>query len=45
MAFIIDAFAGIIVDWRVSSSMRTVFVLDVLDQARWTHRPSYPLTE
>lgn len=40
MAFIIDAFAGHIVGWRVSSSMETTFVLDALEQALWARRPS-----
>lgn len=30
VAFIIDVFAGVIVGWRVSSSMETTFVLDAL---------------
>lgn len=33
MAFIIDVFAGVIVGWRVSSSMEARFVLDALEQA------------
>lgn len=33
VAFVVDAFARRIVSWRVSSSMRTDFVLDALDQA------------
>jgi transposase InsO family protein len=33
VAFVIDVFARRIVDWRVSSSMRTDFVLDALEQA------------
>ncbi len=37
---IIDVFAGYIVGWRVSSSMETIFVLDALEQALWTRRPS-----
>ncbi|EOU5151677.1 IS3-like element IS1203 family transposase, partial [Escherichia coli] len=40
VAFIIDVFAGYIVGWRVSSSMETTFVLDVLEQALWARRPS-----
>ncbi|OMQ19555.1 transposase [Serratia oryzae] len=40
VAFIIDVFAGIIVGWRVSSSMKTTFVLDALEQALWARRPS-----
>ncbi|EOM7064098.1 DDE-type integrase/transposase/recombinase [Escherichia coli] len=39
LAFIIDVFAGYIVGWRVSSSMETTFVLDVLEQALWGRRP------
>lgn len=34
VAFVIDVFARRIVGWRVSSSMRTDFVLDALKQAR-----------
>ena len=33
VAFVIDVFAPRIVGWRVSSSMRTDFVLDALEQA------------
>nr|WP_187415799.1 IS3 family transposase [Escherichia coli] len=40
VAFIIDVFAGYIVEWRVSSSMETTFVLDALEQALWASRPS-----
>jgi putative transposase len=40
VAFIIDVFAGVIVGWRVSSSMETSFVLDALEQALWSRRPS-----
>ncbi|WP_420704232.1 IS3 family transposase [Escherichia coli] len=40
VAFIIDVFAGYIVEWRVSSSMETTFVLDALEQALWARRPS-----
>ncbi|ETX68561.1 transposase [Citrobacter freundii UCI 31] len=36
VAFIIDVFAGVIVGWRVSSSMETSFVLDALEQALWS---------
>ncbi len=32
-AFVIDVFARCIVGWRVSSSMKTDFVLDALEQA------------
>ncbi|MGP2732134.1 IS3 family transposase [Serratia bockelmannii] len=40
VAFIIDVFAGVIVGWRVSSSMETRFVLDALEQALWSRRPT-----
>lgn len=40
VAFIIDVFAGRIVGWRVSSSMETRFVLDALEQALWSRRPT-----
>ncbi|WP_415750866.1 IS3-like element IS1203 family transposase [Escherichia coli] len=40
VAFIIDVFAGYIVEWQVSSSMETTFVLDALEQALWARRPS-----
>ena len=40
VAFIIDVFAGVIVGWRVSSSMETTFVLDALEQVLWARRPS-----
>ena len=40
VAFIIDVFAGVIVGWRVSSSMETTFVLDALEQALWARRPA-----
>ena len=39
-AFIIDVFAGVIVGWRVSSSMTDTFVLDALEQAIWFRRPT-----
>ena len=39
MAFIIDVFARRIVGWRVSSSMRTDFVLDALEQALYARQP------
>nr|SAY44688.1 Integrase core domain protein [Serratia marcescens] len=38
--FIIDVFAGTIVGWRVSSSMEARFVLDALEQALWSRRPT-----
>lgn len=40
VAFIIDVFAGMIVGWRLSSSMETTFVLDALEQALWARRPT-----
>ncbi|WP_407568613.1 IS3 family transposase [Pantoea sp. GABEPS69] len=40
VAFTIDVFAGVIVGWRVSSTMETSFVLDALEQALWARRPS-----
>jgi putative transposase len=39
VAFVIDAFARRIVGWRVSSSMRTDFVLDALEQALYARQP------
>lgn len=39
MAFVIDVFARRIVGWRVSSSMRTDFVLDALEQALYARQP------
>jgi putative transposase len=39
VAFVIDVFARRIVGWRVSSSMRTDFVLDALEQALYARRP------
>ncbi len=39
VAFVIDVFARTIVRWRVSSSMRTDFVLDVLEQALFDRQP------
>ncbi len=39
VAFVIDVFARRIVGWRVSSSMRTDFVLDALEQALWARQP------
>ena len=39
MAFVIDVYARRIVGWRVSSSMRTDFVLDALEQALYARRP------
>jgi putative transposase len=40
VAFILDVFAGVIVGWKVSSSMQTALVLDALEQALWARRPS-----
>ncbi|MCK5884955.1 MAG: IS3 family transposase, partial [Alcanivorax sp.] len=39
VAFIIDVFARRIVGWRVSTTMRTDFVLDALEQALHDRRP------
>jgi putative transposase len=38
VAFVIDVFARRIVGWRASTSMRTQFVLDALDQAIWQRK-------
>ena len=38
VAFVIDVFARRIVGWRVSSSLRTNFVLDALEQAIYDRR-------
>ena len=38
VAFIVDVFARRIVDWRVSSSMTTDFVLDALEQALYARQ-------
>ncbi len=40
VAFVIDVFARRIVGWRVSSSARTDFVLDALEQALYERQPS-----
>ena len=40
VAFVIDVFARRIVGWRVSSSMRTDFVLDALEQALYDRQPA-----
>ena len=40
VAFVIDVYARRIVDWRVSSHMRTDFVVDALEQALCTRQPS-----
>jgi putative transposase len=39
VGFVIDVFARRIVGWRVSSSMRTDFVLDALEQALYERQP------
>jgi hypothetical protein len=39
VAFVIDVYARRIVGWRVSSSMRTDFVLDALEQALYDGNP------
>ena len=39
VAFVIDVFARRIVGWRVSSSMRSDFVLDALEQALYDRQP------
>ena len=39
VAFVIDVFARRIVGWRASSSMRTDFVLDALEQALYARQP------
>ena len=38
VAFVIDVFARRIVGWRVSTSLRTDFVLDALEQAIYDRR-------
>jgi len=35
VAFVIDVFARRITGWRTSTSMKTQFVLDALEQAIW----------
>jgi putative transposase len=40
VAFVIDVFARRIVGWKVSSSARTDFVLDALEQAVYARRPA-----
>ncbi|OYZ75264.1 MAG: IS3 family transposase, partial [Polaromonas sp. 24-63-21] len=39
VAFVVDVYARRIVGWRVSSSMRTDFVLDALEQALYARQP------
>ena len=41
VTFVIDVFARRIVGWRVSSSMRTDFVLDALEQALYDRQPAH----
>ncbi len=41
MAFVIDVFARRIVGWRVSTSMKTDFVLDALEQALYARQPHH----
>ncbi len=40
VAFVIDVYARRILGWRVSSHMRTDFVVDALEQALYARRPS-----
>ena len=40
VAFVIDVFVRRIVGWRMSSSMRTDFVLDALEPALYERRPT-----
>ena len=40
VAFVIDVYSRYIVGWRVSTSMKTDFVLDALEQAIWARRPA-----
>lgn len=44
VAFIIDVFSRVIVGWRVSSTARTDFVLDALEQALCQRRPEGKVT-
>jgi hypothetical protein len=39
VAFVIDVFSRRVVGWRVSTSMRTDFVLNALEQALYARRP------
>ena len=41
VAFVIDVYARRIVGWRVSSYMRTYFVLDALEQALYDRQPDH----
>jgi putative transposase len=38
VAFVIDAYSRRILGWRAATSMKTVLVLDALEQAIWTRR-------
>jgi transposase InsO family protein len=40
VAFVIDVFSRYIVGWRVSSTMKTDFVLDALEQALYARQPA-----
>ena len=40
VAFVLDVYARRIVGWRVSSHMRTDFVVDALEQALYARQPS-----
>lgn len=40
VAFVIDVYARRIVGWRVSSHMRTDFVVDALEQALYDRQPA-----
>lgn len=40
VAFVVDVYARRIVGWRVSRSMQTDFVLDVLEQALYERQPA-----
>lgn len=43
VAFVIDVFARRIVGWRVSTSMKTDFVLDALEQSLYARQLAHPL--
>ena len=45
VAFVIDVYARRIVGWRVSSSMRTDFVLNALEQALYARQPLHQQPE
>lgn len=38
VAFVLDAYSRRILGWRAATSMKTVLVLDALEQAMWTRR-------